>query len=174
MTGLACRCGACRLVLTGPPILAADCCCDSCRKAAQRLEALPGGQPMLGPQGQTGFVLYRKDRVALPAPAQMRGHRLRPGAPTRRVVAACCNTPLFLEFQNGHWLSLYASLWPPGSAPAPQLRTMVKDLPDPSALPDDIPNARTQSAGFMWALLKAWAGMGFRAPKLVIAEAADG
>ena len=174
MTELACRCGRCRLALTGPPMIAVACCCDSCRKAAAQLEALPGGRPMLGPQGETGFVLYRKDRVRLPAPAQMRAHRLRPDAPTRRVVAACCNTPLFLEFQKGHWLSLYASLWPAGTAPAPQLRTMTADLPDRTALPDDIPNAKTQSPGFFWVLLKAWIAMGLRAPQLDIPEAEGG
>lgn len=168
MTELACRCGQTRITLTGAPILAADCCCSSCRSAAARLGALPGARPVTGPHGETPFVLYRKDRARLPDAGSLREFRLTPASKTRRVVAACCNTPLFLEFQSGHWLSLYAALWPPGTAPKAQLRTMTSDLPDRSILPDDIPNAGSQSPWFMWRLLASWVAMGFRVPKIKV------
>ena len=45
---------------------------------------------------------------------------------------------------------------------------MAMDLPDPAALPDDVPNARRQSAAFMAKLLGAWIAMGFRSPKIEI------
>jgi hypothetical protein len=82
------------------------------------------------------------------------------------VVAACCNSPVFLEFQSGHWLSLYTSLWPAAEAPAMQLRTMVSDLPNAMHLDDRLPNAKRQTLGFYAALLGAWVAMGFRVPKL--------
>lgn len=157
---LTCTCGQTRLTLTGPPILAVDCCCTSCRTAAADLK-IP-----LGPHGETPFVMYRKDRVTLPAPAAMTAFRLSPTATTRRILTTCCQTPLFLDFKGGHWLSLYAALWQ-GHAPPPQMRSMVSDLPDPTTLPNDIPNARTQNARFMFALLRAWVAMGFRSPKIL-------
>lgn len=163
---LTCPCGQTSLTLTGPPIIAVDCCCTSCRAAAQRLNA------PLGPHGETAFVLYRKDRVTLPPPDRMASFRLTPNATTRRIVTTCCHTPLFLEFRGGHWLSLYAALWR-GAAPPPQMRTMVADLPNPAALPHDIPNARTQNTRFMLALLRAWVAMGLRSPKIQTAGEFD-
>ncbi|QQA43149.1 GFA family protein [Pelagovum pacificum] len=167
MTSLSCNCGTVRLEVSGPPILAADCCCTSCRRSAEELTANHGAPEMLDRYGATSYVLVRKDRISFVAGQErMREHRLSPDAKTRRVVAGCCGTPLFLEFAAGHWMSVYSALWPEEARPAPELRTMVSDLPDASVLPDDIPNAKRQSAGFMWRLLSAWAAMGFRNPKM--------
>jgi hypothetical protein len=163
---LTCTCGKTALTVSGPPIMVVECCCTSCRTAAARF---PGAPLRLGPQGQTHYVMQRKDRVTLPPAASMAEMRLTPSSKTRRVVTTCCHTPLFAEFQGGHWLSLYASLWPADSRPAPQMRTMAGDLPDPSVLPADIPNSHSQSPRFMWNLLAAWVAMGFRAPKVAVA-----
>jgi len=166
-TNLSCRCGKVRIVVEGAPILAAECHCASCRQGAARMAVLPGGMSVAADNGGTPFVLYRKDRVRFAAGAELLGEfRLTPQSPTRRVVATCCDTPLFTEFQHGHWLSIYSSLWPEASRPVPQMRTMVSDLPDAKVLSGDIPNARTQPVGFMVKLLVAWAAMGFRVPKI--------
>jgi hypothetical protein len=170
-TEVTCRCGKVHLELQGDPLLAVECQCDSCRKAAVQLEAISGTSPATPDTGGTPFVLYRKDRVSFGAGAhELRSYRLTAASKTRRVVSACCGTPLFLEFQGGHWLSLYAGLWPPGIRPAPAMRTMVSDLPAGQVLPADIPNHKTQSAGFFFALLTAWAAMGFRSPKIDVAS----
>lgn len=174
-TELTCRCGQVRLEVTRAPMVRAECCCNSCRRAATRFEQLPGAQPVLGPHGTVRYELYRKDRVRfVSGQEQMREFRLRPDSPTRRVVAACCNTPLFTEFQGGHWLSLYGALWPAGTLPPPDVRTMTRDLPDPSVLPADVPNLRTHSGVFMWKLLWAWIAMGFRVPKVEVAGELNG
>jgi hypothetical protein len=167
VTELACRCGKVRMILDGPPLLTAECHCNSCREGAARMAALPGGASVVADNGGTPYVLYRKDRVRFVAGAELIGaFRLTPKSHTRRVLATCCDTPLFTEFQGGHWLSIYSSLWPEESRPEPQMRTMVSDLADPSVLPDDIPNSKTQPLGFMAKLLVAWAAMGFRTPKI--------
>jgi hypothetical protein len=114
-------------------------------------------------------VLQRKDRIRFVSGAEhLREFRLKPDSLTRRVVAVCCNTPIFTEFQAGHWLSLYASLWPEGERPAMEMRTMAGDLPDPSILPSDIPNLRSQSGGFFGRLVWAFIAMGFRMPKVAV------
>ena len=84
---------------------------------------------------------------------------------TKRAIATCCNTPVYLEFKGGHWLSLYGGLWPEGTMPAPTMRTMASDLPEGAVLPDDIPNAKTQNLRFFARLFGAWVAMGFRNPK---------
>ncbi|WP_129791953.1 GFA family protein [Sphingosinicella sp. CPCC 101087] len=169
-TQLGCACGQVRMEAERTPIVTAECHCDSCRAAGERLQRLPAAPPVLGENGGTHFVLYRKDRVRfVEGLDRLREFRLKPDAKTRRVVAACCNTPVFLEFQGGHWLSLYGGLWPESERPAIELRTMTSDLADPSSLPD-VPNGKRQSLSFFAKLLGAWIAMGFRSPKIAFVD----
>jgi len=171
-TTLACRCGTVRLAVEKAPIITAECYCTSCRTAGARFAALPDAPAFQNAAGGTPYALYRKDRVRfLAGTDRLRQYRLRPNAHTRRVVATCCNTPVFTEFASGHWLSLFAVLWPPVTRPAMQLRTMTSDLPPEVQLDDRLPNARTQTLGFFAALLGAWIAMGFRVPQLDLAKA---
>ena len=36
----------------------------------------------------------------------MQGHKIRMESATTRVVAACCNSAMFLNFEKGHWFSV--------------------------------------------------------------------
>ena len=165
---ISCRCGGCRMVLSGRPILSAECHCESCRRAADAMEALPGAPKERSAVGGVPYVLWRKDRlVGIEGDELMVGYRLAPGAKTRRVVATCCNSPMFLEFSAGHWLSLNAARFSPSQRPPMELRTMTADRVDAAPLPNDIPNAKTHTGkGFMRRLLVAWIAMGFRNPSV--------
>lgn len=167
---IGCACGHTRLRLRGAPILVSECLCDSCRAAAKRLAALPGAGCMLTPYGATGSAEYRKDRIQFLSGAKHLGEfRLSAGAGSRRVVATCCNTPVFLELKGAHWLSLYLHLWPRETRPQARMRSMVGDLPDASGLPDDIPNLKGHTLSFYAKLLGAWIAMGFRNPRIDVA-----
>lgn len=170
VTQLACACGQVHLEVERAPILSAECHCTSCRTAGAKLQCLPDAPQVFQANGGTHFVLYRKDRVRfLEGTERLKEFRLTPESKTRRVVATCCNTPVFLEFQSGHWLSLYSCLWPPGTLPPVELRTMTSDVPEGSALPNDgVPSAKTQSFSFFVKLLGAWIAMGFRVPKITV------
>lgn len=171
---IGCACGLVRIEAAGAPILVSECLCDSCRAAAGRLAALPGARSMLTAYGATPAAEYCKDRLRfLSGSDQLREFRLKPDAGSRRVVAACCNTPLFLEMKGGHWLSVYLHLWPEALRPRPELRTMTGDLPDTSELPSDIPNLRRHTIGFYAKLLGAWIAMGFRNPRIEVAGPID-
>lgn len=147
--------------------MSVECLCSDCQSAGQILQALPGAPPVLDQKGATRFVLYRKDRVRCDAGENfLREHRLSAESPTRRVVATCCNTPMFLEFTNGHWLSMYGGLWPESTLPALELRTMTRERPEGVALPDDVPNPETHTVSFYVKLFRAWAAMRFRTPKI--------
>ena len=113
------------------------------------------------------FYRHARVRVAKGA-ALLKEFHLTPESKTRRVVASCCNTPVFLEFQSGHWLSIYGSLWPKETLPALEMRTMTMDLPDGIVLPDVVPNATRQPLSFMVKLLIAWVAMGFKVPKVSV------
>ena len=163
----ACRCGEVAFEAVGAPIVSAICCCASCQQAARQFEALPGASPVLDAHGGTAFVLQRKDRVRfLRGGARLQTHRLKPDSPTRRVLATCCNTPMFAEFEKGHWLSLYRDRFTE-SAPPPQMRVMTADRREDAPLPSDLPNYPGHTGKFMWKLLSAWAAMGFRVPKVI-------
>jgi hypothetical protein len=161
-----CQCGAVALEAADEPILTVVCCCTSCQTAGRQFEGLPGAPKVLDSYGGTPLTLYRKDRVeCVRGGANLQEFRLKPSSPTRRMVAKCCNTPMVLEFTNGHWVTLYRDRLP-ASAPPPEMRTMTMDRRAGVELPDDMPNCRTQSASFMWHLLSAWVAMGFRRPKV--------
>lgn len=166
MTELTCSCGQVALRLSGSHILSTECLCAECQQAAAAFKALKGARPVADDKGATPFVLYRKDRVRCERGQEwLREHRLTETSKTRRVVASCCNTPMFLEFTQGHWLSLYGTLWPEGTLPRLEMRTMTKEAAPGVVLPADVPNPRTHTVGFFARLLGAWAEMGFRAPK---------
>lgn len=170
-TQLACACGRVGLEVTGEPIIAAECHCTSCRAGAVQLGALPGAPVATAANGGTPYILYRKDRVTFTSGMELlRAFRLSPTAPTRRVVASCCNTPIFVEFQHGHWLSLYATLWPAPARMAPELRTQTADAPAGTDLSSDIPSGRLPTLRFYGRLLAAWIGMGFKTPTIAVRE----
>jgi hypothetical protein len=172
-TELQCTCGRVRLVVERAPIVCAECHCGSCRAAGAALQARLGAPPIQESNGGTRYMLYRKDRIRFVAGRDLlREFRLTPDAKTRRVVAGCCNTPVFLELKGGHWLSLYRCLWGAQTPPL-EVRTMTRDRPDGIALPDDVPNLQGHGGGFFVKLLGAWIAMGFRAPKIFVQGALD-
>jgi len=172
-TRLDCACGQAALEISGEHIVSVECYCDSCRKAGAHLESLPGAPVLLEQNGATRCVLHRKDRVRCARGAELlREYRLKPSASTRRVVATCCNTPMFMEFMSGHWLSLYGRRFPAESLPPVEMRTMTRDVVGQLELPDDVPNGKTQPLAFMLRLLVAWVRMGFRVPPISFVQGA--
>ncbi|MGH6810731.1 MAG: GFA family protein [Ensifer adhaerens] len=162
-----CTCGQVQLRATGRPIVAAACYCASCRKAGGLFEALPGAAPVLNNDGSTDFVLFRKDRIDCVRGAdQLREHRLTPTSKTRRVVAICCNAPMFLEFTSGHWLTLYRQRLDQEGRPPLEMRVMTRDRRADVTITNDLPNYAGHSGKFMLKLIGAWAAMAFRSPKI--------
>ncbi|WP_232846634.1 GFA family protein [Devosia beringensis] len=167
VTTLGCRCGTVRLELDGSPIVVAQCHCNSCREGARRLAHLPGAPVVTGAQDGVDYVLYRKDRLRITRGREMLRHfRLGSNRKTRRVIASCCNSPVLVEFDGGHWASLYGSLWPAGTLPALDLHTMTGDRVDTTPLDDGVPAGRWATTKFFATLLGAWIAMGFRQPAL--------
>jgi hypothetical protein len=81
----------------------------------------------------------------------MEARRLKPESPTRRMVATCCNSVMFLDFTKGHWLTLYRDRLP--ALPPLEMRVMTADRREGVVLPEDVPNYATHSGKFMWKLL---------------------
>lgn len=163
---VSCRCGEVAFEAADAPIMTVACHCESCQEAGRRIAEMPGALPTVSPDGGTDFALYRKDRIrCVQGGGRLVEHRLKPDSPTRRMVAGCCNSAMFLEFKGGHWLSVYRGRLPEGAAPV-EMRVMTGDQRDGIALPDDVPSYASHSGRFMWKLLGAWVAMGFRVPKV--------
>ncbi len=161
-----CRCGAVVLEVTGQPIVHTSCYCASCQEAGRQIEQLPNAPPMLDADGGTDFVVYRKDRVrCLQGGERMEARRLKAESPTRRMVATCCNTAMFLDFTKGHWLTIYRARMPGPVRPL-EMRVMTSDKRAGVVLPDDVPSYATHSGRLILKLLAAWVTMGFRIPKV--------
>jgi hypothetical protein len=169
---ITCRCGEVRIETKGAPIVTATCHCESCQKAAAGFAEFPGKPQVLNAEHGTGFTLYRKDRVQfVRGEALLRAYRLTSKATTRRVLARCCDTPMFLEFFKGHWLSIYRARF--GAAgPAIEMRVLTSARPKGVTLSGDVPTYEKHSVKFMWRLFAAWAAMGFRVPEMKPIEAA--
>jgi hypothetical protein len=167
-----CRCGEVKFEAGGAPIVGAVCYCASCQEAGRRFELLPAAPAVRDPDGGTGFVLYRKDRIRCVSGEQhLQEHRLTLGSPTRRVLATCCNSVMFLDFTKGHWLTMYRNRFPDGVAPI-EMRLMTQDRSSAEELADNVPNYAGHSGKFMWKLITAWVAMGFRSPEIAYGKPA--
>ncbi|WKE64797.1 hypothetical protein PVT67_14155 [Gallaecimonas kandeliae] len=139
----------------GEPIIGAACYCDDCQAAGRELEALPGAPMVLDKAGGTAFLLFRKDRVkCVKGEPLLRDRWLKEGAPSRRVLASCCNSFMFLEFQKGHWFSLCRARFE-GEAPPLQLRILTKFKAEGAELPPGLPAYPTFPFKFVAKLILA-------------------
>lgn len=111
-------------------------------------------------------VLWRKDQVrCVRGCDQLTAYRLTPEAPSRRMVASCCETPMFGDFTRGFWILIYRARVV--DAPAPSMRVMTSDAPNGSAFPNDgLQRYRSRPSKFVVKLLTTWLAMGLRSPKL--------
>ncbi|MEW6640008.1 MAG: hypothetical protein AB1586_05850 [Pseudomonadota bacterium] len=138
----ACACGCVELTATGAPIVSAVCYCRDCQQGARLIEALPNAPRVADPDGGTAYVLYRRDRVACTRGVSLlKSYKLdRRSTPTNRVVASCCNTAMFVNFDRGpFWVSVYRTRLG-AHAPPLRLRICTRYKPDNAVLPGGVPS----------------------------------
>ncbi len=143
ITTATCACGAVELKAFGRPIVSAACYCADCRKGADQIEALPGAGAVRDPDGGTAYILYRKDRIECAKGAELlRSYKLKETSITNRIVATCCNSAMFMNFDRGpHWVSAYRARFH-GELPPLQARICTKFKADGFVLPDDAPSSQ--------------------------------
>jgi hypothetical protein len=165
-----CQCGKVKFEAAGAPILTASCYCTSCQEAGHQFERLTSAPPVLDADSGTGLILYRKDRVqCVMGQEHLEEYRLKPESPTRRVVATCCNSAMFLDFTRGHWLSMFRNRFATGAPPL-EMRLMTKERRADVELANDLPNYSGHSGKFMLKLIAAWIAMGFRRPEIALGK----
>lgn len=149
-----CACGSVEIKAFGKPIVSAACYCDDCQRGAAQIEALPSAPAVRGPDGGTAYMLFRKDRFECSKGAELlKPHKLKQASPTNRVVATCCNSAMFVNFDRGpHWVSAYRTRFH-GDLPPLQARICTKFKPEGVVLSDDVPSYRSYPPSFIVKLL---------------------
>jgi len=157
-----CSCGNVEIEGRGTPVTSVVCYCDSCQAGSQQIEALTNAAPILGPDGGTPYVLYRKDRITYAKGAELlRDYKIDERSTTRRVVATCCNSAMLMRFDDAqHWMPVYRARFT-GDLPPLQWRICTQFKPDNADVPTDIPSSQMYPAGFMWTLLTSKLAMLF-------------
>ncbi|MDE2410958.1 MAG: hypothetical protein KGM18_04185 [Sphingomonadales bacterium] len=152
-----CACGAVECAITAPPIGTAVCYCADCQAAARMIEAEGHGPAVADADGGTALALIRNDRFALlKGEEHMTAHKLRPDSPTSRLVAGCCNSAMFIAFDDWRfWKSTMIERWT-GDKPAIEMRLEVRDRTSDLPFPDDVPRYPTFPKTFLIRILRQW------------------
>jgi hypothetical protein len=151
-----CTCASVELQAIGAPITSVACYCDDCQEGCRQIEALLNAHPVRDPDGGTAYVLYRKDRVECSKGAQfLQGYKIREKSATNRVVATCCNSAMFMNFDDSkHWVPVYRARFQ-GDVPPLQMRICTKFKPENSDVPSDVRGYSTFPFRFVAKLVTA-------------------
>lgn len=135
-----CACGRVRCEGVGAPIVSAVCYCDDCQEGARRIEALAGAPAFRDPDGGTSLLVYRDDRFRCASGEELLApYKLGDAAPTRRMVASCCNSAMFLKFAPGFWTSAYRARFEGDDLPPLEFRDQIERRRADTPLPSDVP-----------------------------------
>jgi hypothetical protein len=112
------------------------------------------------PDGGTAYILYRKDRIECSKGAdRLKSYKLKDISATNRVVATCCNSAMFVNFDKGpHWVSAYRARFR-GDLPPLQMRICTKSKPKDTVLPNDVPSYPGYPPGLVVKLLASRVAM---------------
>jgi hypothetical protein len=157
-----CACGQVTVEARGAPIASVICYCDDCQEGARQIRSLPNGVAVEEPDGGTAYLVYRKDRITyLKGASLVRHHKIRENSATHRVIASCCNSAVFLGFDDGkHWVDLYRSRCVGAALPA-QMRVCTKFQPAGRTIPTGLPQYSGYPASLLVKLVLARAAMLF-------------
>jgi hypothetical protein len=161
-----CRCGAVELGAWAEPIAVNACYCDDCRTAAQRLAAAAGTEPASNTNDDgTEFMLFRRDRIACTRGAdRLQETRLTAATKTRRMIAGCCATPMYLAFDDKRpWVSAFRASFGP-DAPPVEMRICTRFRPSEAKDEDGLPSHPGYPFAMMLRIMAAWPLMLFSRP----------
>ena len=157
-----CRCGAVEIGAWAEPIVVTTCYCEDCQAAAQQIAASAPSAPA---DGGTEFMVFRRDRIACTRGAEnLQAMRLTPASKTRRMIAGCCATPMYVAFDDRRpWVS---ALRAPFGADAPpvEMRICTRFRQSEDKANDSLPSHPGYPLAMILRVLAAWPGMLFSRP----------
>lgn len=160
-----CRCGAVEVCAWGEPLVVSACHCEDCQAAAQRLAASADLAPTAGADGGTEFMVFRRDRIACTRGAdRLQAIRLTDASKTRRMIAGCCATPMYLAFDDKRpWVSGFRASFGP-DAPPVEMRICARFRRSEKNVEDGLPSHSGYPPTMMVRILAAWPLMLFSRP----------
>jgi hypothetical protein len=159
-TTVNCACGQVAVEAIGTPITSVICYCDDCQEAARQIRSLPNAAAIQEPDGGTAYVVYRKDRVTcLKGASLLSPHKIRDKSATNRVFATCCNSALFMNFDDSkHWVDIYRSRCR-GAVPPVQMRICTRFRAAGCTIPADVPGYSRYPMSLLMKLILAKVAM---------------
>ena len=160
-----CRCGAVEIGAWAGPIMVATCYCDDCQAAAQRIAASAPSAPPVSADGGTEFMAFRRDRIACIRGAQnLEVMKLTPASKTRRMIAACCGTPMYVGFEDRRpWVSAHRATFG-ADAPPVEMRICTRFRRSDDPVKDGLPSHPGYPPVMILRILAAWPRMLFSRP----------
>jgi hypothetical protein len=133
-----CACGRVQCQAIGAPIVSLVCYCDDCQEGARNIEALPNAASFRDVDGGTPLLTYRDDRFRCSSGQELLvGYKIKESAPTKRMVASCCNSAMFLKYAPGFWVSAYRARFGGDDLPPIEMRDQIEHRRANTALPSD-------------------------------------
>jgi hypothetical protein len=157
-----CACGKVEIEALGAPIASTVCYCDTCQQGSCQIEALANAAPILGQDGGTAYILYRKDRIKYSKGKELlKEYKIDEKSTTSRVVATCCNSAMVMRLNDAmHWVPIYQGRFHEDMPPL-QWRICTKFKPANAEIPNDVPISKMYPPGLMWKLLTSKIAMVF-------------
>jgi len=150
-----CDCGQVRFEASANPACNVTCYCEDCQSAAKTLVKERGCENLLEADGGTSFSIFlEKDWTCVAGAERIEGHKLKADSPTTRYVSSCCQTPLYLKFGPGFWISSFRTAF---KSDIPNLQWRIKTSHRTSSLPypDTLPRFKGFPLRLYWALYRA-------------------
>jgi hypothetical protein len=160
-----CRCGAVEVCAWCEPLAVSACYCEDCQTAARRLAASADLAPAASVDGGTEFMLFRRDRIACTRGTdRLQAMRLTDASKTRRMIAGCCATPMYLAFDDKRpWVSAFRASF--GTAAPPlEMRICTRFRRSEENAEDGLPSHPGYPPTMMVRILAAWPLMLFSQP----------
>jgi hypothetical protein len=159
-----CRCGAVEVGAWSDPLVVAACYCDDCQAASERL-ATANSAPLAGADGGTEFMVFRRDRIACTRGAEnLQAMRLTDTTKTRRMIASCCATPMYVGFDDKKpWVSAFRARFG-ADAPPVQMRICTRFRRSDGKTNDGLPEHPGYPAAMILRILAVWPRMLFSRP----------
>ena len=160
-----CRCGAVEIGAWSDPILVTACYSDDCQAASERLAASGNSAPLAGADGGTEFMVFRRDRIACVRGAEsLHAMRLRDATKTRRMIAGCCTTPMYVGFDDKRpWVSALRAGFGAGAPPV-EMRICTRFRRPEHKAEDGVPEHPGYPAAMILRVVAVWPRMLFSRP----------
>ena len=160
-----CQCGAVEIGAWAQPIMVSACYCDDCQAAAQRFAVSANSGCASNADGGTEFMVFRRDRIACTRGAdRLQAMRLTALTKTRRMIASCCSTPMYVAFDDKRpWVSALRAPFGP-DAPPVEMRICTRFKRSEEKTDDGLPSHPGYPASMMVRILAVLPSMLFSRP----------